>query len=143
MKHIFDHIFDWLREQIHELSEPMQDWMGDTYNMVDLGGALDIINEAEAKFSNGHFGCNTNGEHEKCEGCGIADRCSIYKKNWFVMCENSPEKEEVCEWECLTPYTHELSSWKTSCGYQRMITIVGNEKHCIYCGKPIKISEVE
>ena len=41
--------FDWLREQMRELSEPMQDWMGDTYDMVDLCGALEVINEAEAK----------------------------------------------------------------------------------------------
>ena len=42
----------------------------------------EIIEQIEDEYSNGHFGCNTNGEHERCDGCGLTD-CKSRNKIWF------------------------------------------------------------
>ena len=42
----------------------------------------DIIEQIAAEYSNGHFGCNTNGEHERCNGCGLTN-CKSRNKIWF------------------------------------------------------------
>lgn len=42
----------------------------------------EIIEQIAAEYSNGHFGCNTNGEHERCDGCGLMD-CKSRNKIWF------------------------------------------------------------
>ena len=55
---------------------------------VDLGRvfglekAIEIIKQEAKEYNNGHFGCNTNGEHEKCNGCGLTD-CKNRNKIWF------------------------------------------------------------
>lgn len=33
--------------------------------------------------SEGHYGCNSNGEHEKCVGCGYFSQCKIKNQYWF------------------------------------------------------------
>ena len=47
---------------------------------------------------------------------------------------------DCCEWKRLAIGN---SVWKTSCGKQRTIILNRDENFCPYCGKPIKISEVE
>lgn len=42
----------------------------------------EIIEQIEDEYSNGHFGCNTNGEHERCDGCGLTN-CKSRNKIWF------------------------------------------------------------
>lgn len=42
----------------------------------------EIIEQIEDECSNGHFGCNTNGEHERCDGCGLTN-CKRRNKIWF------------------------------------------------------------
>ena len=48
----------------------------------------DIIEQIAAEYSNGHFGCNTNGEHEKCNGCGLTD-CKNRNKIWFGVSDDN------------------------------------------------------
>ena len=42
----------------------------------------EIIEQIDDECSNGHFGCNTNGEHERCDGCGLTN-CKRRNKIWF------------------------------------------------------------
>ena len=44
--------------------------------------AKQIVQGVENKYSNGHFGCNSNGEHEKCVGCPLTN-CNNRNKIWF------------------------------------------------------------
>ena len=44
--------------------------------------AIEIVKQVSAEYNNGHFGCDTNGEHEKCNGCGLTD-CKNRNKIWF------------------------------------------------------------
>lgn len=48
-----------------------------------LDAFLKIVNQVAEEYSHGHFGCNSNGEHEKCDGCGIAPECKEKYKHWF------------------------------------------------------------
>ena len=50
----------------------------------------DIIEQIAAEYSNGHFGCNTNGEHERCDGCGLTN-CKIRNKIWFGVGDDYQE----------------------------------------------------
>jgi hypothetical protein len=49
-------------------------------------------------------------------------------------------ESDCCEWKRLAIGN---SVWKTSCGKQRTIILNRDENFCPYCGKPIKIAEVE
>lgn len=48
----------------------------------------DIIEQIAAEYINGHFGCNTNGEHERCDGCGLTD-CKSRNKIWFGVLDDN------------------------------------------------------
>ena len=49
---------------------------------IDLERAIEIVKQEAKQYNSGHFGCNTNGEHEKCNGCGLTD-CKNRNKIWF------------------------------------------------------------
>ena len=49
---------------------------------IDLEKAIEIVKHEAKQYNSGHFGCNTNGEHEKCNGCGLTD-CKNRNKIWF------------------------------------------------------------
>ena len=49
---------------------------------IDLERAIEIVKQEAKHYNSGHFGCNTNGEHEKCNGCGLTD-CKNRNKIWF------------------------------------------------------------
>ena len=82
---------------------------------VDLGRvfglerAIEIVKHEAKHYNSGHFGCNTNGEHEKCNGCGLTD-CKNRNKIWFgvsddnngwIPCsERLPEYGEVVMCSC-------------------------------------------
>ena len=44
--------------------------------------SIEIVKYEAEKQYHGHFGCNTNGEHERCDGCGLTD-CKRRNKIWF------------------------------------------------------------
>ena len=50
--------------------------------------AIEIVKQEAEKYNNGHFGCNTNGEHEKCNGCGLTD-CKNRNKIWFGVSDDN------------------------------------------------------
>ena len=55
---------------------------------IDLEKAIEIVKKEAEKYNNGHFGCNTNGEHEKCNGCGLTD-CKNRNKIWFGVSDDN------------------------------------------------------
>jgi hypothetical protein len=129
-------IFDWLREQIENKSnyEPVD------YDYCDMAcsgeqgfiareDALDAINEAEAKWEAEYWACeecvhNTEDASTTCEHCARG-----YKDCY--------EKEDKCIWKCKTP------TFSVAHGTTHFVDEVKYWKFCPYCGKPIKISEVE
>ena len=76
---------------------------------IDLERTIVIVKQEAEQYNNGHFGCNTNGEHEKCNGCGLTD-CKNRNKIWFgvsddnngwIPCsERLPEYGEVVMCSC-------------------------------------------
>lgn len=51
--------------------------------------AKEIIKKLAGEHNNGYFGCNSNGEHEKCEDCGMNGRCANVNKHWFGNSSNN------------------------------------------------------
>ena len=47
-----------------------------------ISKAIEIVKQEAEKYKDGHFGCNTNGEHERCNGCGLTN-CKSRNKIWF------------------------------------------------------------
>ena len=47
-----------------------------------LNYAIEIVKQAAEECKNGHFGCNTNGQHEKCSSCCDYD-CKNRNSEWF------------------------------------------------------------
>ena len=50
--------------------------------------AIEIVKHEAEKYNSGHFGCNTNGEHEKCNCCGLID-CKNRNKIWFGVSDDN------------------------------------------------------
>ena len=80
-------VFDLIKERLEKGVEhclAMHDWQGQSA----YESAIEIINRVAEECKDGHFGCNSNGEHEKCEGCGYAEKCPNYKREWFEKLKN-------------------------------------------------------
>ena len=88
MKEVFEKIVEILENKAHEAEKDMQ--LSDSYaDAQAFGGkqegyenAIEIVKQVSEEYSNGHFGCNTNGEHERCDGCGLTN-CKSRNKIWF------------------------------------------------------------
>lgn len=88
MQEVFEKIVEILENKANEAEKDMQ--LSDSYaDAQAFGGkqegyenAIEIVKQAFTECSNGHFGCNTNGEHERCYGCGLTD-CKSRNKIWF------------------------------------------------------------
>lgn len=52
--------------------------------VVSLEDANKIVQEVAKEYKNGHFGCNFNGEHEKCKDCCITN-CKKRNAIWFGL----------------------------------------------------------
>lgn len=46
--------------------------------------AIEIVNQVAEECKHGHFGCNWNGQHEKCKNCGLRGECSHCNTEWFI-----------------------------------------------------------
>ena len=51
--------------------------------------AIEIVNQVAEEYKHGHFGCNSNGQHERCVDCGLRGECSHYNTEWFAEYSNS------------------------------------------------------
>lgn len=56
--------------------------------------AIEIVKQEAERCNGGHFGCNTNGEHEKCNGCGLT-YCKSRNKIWFGALDDGTDTNAV------------------------------------------------
>ena len=52
------------------------------FTFQGVNKAIEIVKKESEKRYHGHFGCNTNGDHERCDGCGLTN-CKSRNKIWF------------------------------------------------------------
>lgn len=64
-------------QNLHEKDEA-------TTRFEDFNEAIEIVKQAAAECKHGHFGCNTNGQHEKCSTCCDYD-CKNRNREWFGL----------------------------------------------------------
>ena len=123
-------LFDWLRELINDTNGV--DLFGDKFTNMNRVNA--IINEAEAKWESEYVSI---GAYKQ-----VAWERDIAIEQLHELGYEFGEKireADCCEWkkyesDIIFPY-------KTSCGHSEVF--FDTFKFCPYCGKPIKISEVE
>ena len=54
-----------------------------------------FVQEVAKEYKNGHFGCNFNGEHEKCKDCCITN-CKKRNAIWFGL--DGPDTDVGTKW---------------------------------------------
>lgn len=84
MQEVFEKIIEKLEseyEDIKEIYKRTKD-MSFYFTFQGVNKAIEIVKKESEKRYHGHFGCNTNGEHERCDGCGLTD-CKNRNKIWF------------------------------------------------------------
>ena len=113
------------------------------YQGADYGyyKAIKIVNQVAEEYKHGHFGCNMNGQHEKCKNCGLRGECSHCNTKWFTEHSNSEipnMSDEFCEWR----NNGIADEWSPSCG-KGTYNVFGVAwfKRCPYCGRIIKVVE--
>lgn len=94
MINAFEKIMDRLeelRETYDEMAFIEMNTNGHTLDFEYAKGKKDvmldvkkIVQEVAAEYKNGHFGCNFNGEHEKCKDCCITN-CKKRNTIWFGL----------------------------------------------------------
>ena len=111
MQEVFEKIIEKLEseyEDIKEIYKRTKD-MSFYFTFQGVNKAIEIVKKESEKQYHGHFGCNTNGEHERCDGCGLTN-CKSRNKIWFgvsddnngwIPCsERLPEYGEVVMCSC-------------------------------------------
>lgn len=81
-------VFEKIIEKLEEKSIFMTTCDGFGANCVSVGTIEEIVKQEAKQYNGGHFGCNTNGEHEKCNGCGLTD-CKNRNKIWFGVSDDN------------------------------------------------------
>ena len=84
MKEVFENIIEKLEceyENLKEMYKRTKD-MSFYFTFQGVNKAIEIVKKESEKYKDGHFGCNTNGEHERCDGCGLTN-CKSRNKIWF------------------------------------------------------------
>lgn len=84
MQEVFEKIIEKLEceyENLKEMYKRTKD-MSFYFTFQGVNKAIEIVKKESEKNYHGHFGCNTNGEHERCDGCGLTD-CKSRNKIWF------------------------------------------------------------
>ena len=81
-------VFEKIIEKLEAYSDADESEQYGTIPVIELDRAIEIVKQEAEKYNNGHFGCNTNGEHEKCNGCWITD-CKNRNKIWFGVSDDN------------------------------------------------------
>ena len=84
MKEVFEKIIEKMESEYENLKEMYKRTkdMSFYFTFQGVNKAIEIVKKESEKNYHGHFGCNTNGEHERCDGCGLTD-CKSRNKIWF------------------------------------------------------------
>ena len=84
MQEVFEKIIEKMEceyENLKEMYKRTKD-MSFYFTFQGVNKAIEIVKKEAEKYNDGHFGCNTNGEHERCYGCGLTD-CKNRNRIWF------------------------------------------------------------
>lgn len=91
-----------LRETYDEMAFIEMNTNGHTLDFEYAKGKKDvmldvkkIVQEVAEEYKNGHFGCNFNGEHEKCKDCCITN-CKKRNTIWFGL--DAPDTNVGTKW---------------------------------------------
>lgn len=87
MQEVFEKIIEKL-EELNTIDCQMKTVTCRKWDYGTIVKAIEIVKHEAEKYNNGHFGCNTNGEHEKCNGCGLTD-CKNRNKIWFGVSDDN------------------------------------------------------
>lgn len=87
MHEVFSKIIEKLKE-LNTIDCQMKTVTCRKWDYGTIVKAIEIVKQEAEKYNNGHFGCNTNGEHEKCNGCGLTD-CKNRNKIWFGVSDDN------------------------------------------------------
>ena len=72
-----------MQEVFEKIIEKLEEDEKHTFDgCINKRYAIEIVKQEAERCKGGHFGCNTNGEHEKCNGCGLT-YCKSRNKIWF------------------------------------------------------------
>lgn len=80
MQEVFEKIIERMRERRNDvltLDIDYAEGLRDAYK-----NAIEIVKQEAAECKRGHFGCNSNGQHEKCSKCCDYD-CKNRNREWF------------------------------------------------------------
>lgn len=123
-------------------SESERDIYDEESLFINVRDAARIVREIAGEHKHGHFGCNWNGQHERCKDCGLRGECSHYNTEWFGGKDiNVHSNEEFCEWfkydyRTIAPKNHDVDN-----PYWRIPEDMSKLRFCPYCGKKIKVVE--
>ena len=90
MQEVFEKIIEKMEceyENLKEMYKRTKD-MSFYFTFQGVNKAIEIVKKESEKSYNGHFGCNTNGEHERCDGCGLTN-CKSRNKIWFGVSDDN------------------------------------------------------
>ena len=92
MQEVFEKIIEKLESEYENLKEMYKRTkdMSFYFTFQGVNKAIEIVKKEAEKYKDGHFGCNTNGEHERCDGCGLTN-CKSRNKIWFGVGDDCPE----------------------------------------------------
>ena len=96
MQEVFEKIIEKLEseyEDIKEIYKRTKD-MSFYFTFQGVNKAIEIVKKESEKRYHGHFGCNTNGEHERCDGCGLTN-CKRRNKIWFGAVDDDTDTNVV------------------------------------------------
>lgn len=85
MQEVFEKIIEKIKT---DLSVKLYGSKNSGNYMIPVDNAIEIVKQVAEECKNGHFGCNTNGEHEKCNGCCLTD-CKNRNTIWFGVSDNN------------------------------------------------------
>lgn len=92
MQEVFEKIIEKMEceyENLKEMYKRTKD-MSFYFTFQGVNKAIEIFKKESENRYRGHFGCNTNGEHERCDGCGLTE-CKSRNKIWFGVGDDCPE----------------------------------------------------
>ena len=90
MQEVFENIIEMLEEELKLSDNEKERCVKENHLQFDsakgyangIANAIEIVKQAAEECKHGHFGCNSNGEHEKCSSCCDYD-CKNRNREWF------------------------------------------------------------
>ena len=116
MQKVFENIIEMLEEEKNDLT----DWAEDIAFGLGIRRSIEIVKRAAEGCRNGHFGCNTNGQHEKCSTCCDYD-CKNRNREWFGL--KDEEKKQTNADEIRSMSDEELAEFIEQISTDSMDTI--------------------